>query len=249
MLAAYFRRNPHFYVYHLGDLDDFFFPDTAWYPLPDEKHPRSIALLFTKFKLPVLLHMAPEITRESIDDVRELAPILPDRLYAHLSPTLVDAYAAYFRAEPHGDYLKMGLADILPPQPDTSAVPLTEASCEEVAAFCDEQYPGNWFEPEMLATGYYRGIRETNRLIAIAGVHSVSREYGAAALGNVVTHKDMRGCGLGRETTLAVCHALQNDGVDVIGLNVNAANEAAIRCYRGLGFIKTGEYTEVMLTR
>ena len=82
------------------------------------------------------------------------------------------------------------------------------------------------------------------RLIAAAGTHLVSREEGAAAIGNVYVRRDRRGGGLGRAVTAAVLHGLA--GIETIGLNVRADNEAAIRLYESLGFVKHCEFREAL---
>lgn len=45
--------------------------------------------------------------------------------------------------------------------------------------------------------------------------------------------------------TAALCQRLLCDGIEVIGLNVMRDNEAALRCYRKLGFEPIAEYEEL----
>jgi ribosomal protein S18 acetylase RimI-like enzyme len=106
-------------------------------------------------------------------------------------------------------------------------------------------YPDNWFDARMLETGYYCGIRDAERWLAVAGVHVVSRVHKVAALGNVVTAESLRGRGLGSAVTAALCQKLLRDGIEVIGLNVMRDNAAAIACYRKLGFEVIAEYEEL----
>jgi len=51
------RLDPRLHIYELGDLDEFFWPFTAWYILPDRRP--EIALLYSGASLPVLLALAP----------------------------------------------------------------------------------------------------------------------------------------------------------------------------------------------
>jgi ribosomal protein S18 acetylase RimI-like enzyme len=44
----------------------------------------------------------------------------------------------------------------------------------------------------------------------------------------------------------ALCHDLQQQ-VNVIGLNVKASNDYAVRCYKKLGFEIVGTYDECLL--
>ena len=53
----------------------------------------------------------------------------------------------------------------------------------------------------MLETGKYFGIRREGILVSVAGIHVYSPEYDVAALGNITTHPDFRGQGLGRKVT------------------------------------------------
>ncbi|MBO9384042.1 MAG: hypothetical protein J7479_17105, partial [Roseiflexus sp.] len=48
---------------------------------------------------------------------------------------------------------------------------LTSAVANELLAFCAHSYPGNWFDPRMLETGRYVGIRgENSDLLSVASV-------------------------------------------------------------------------------
>jgi predicted GNAT family acetyltransferase len=100
----------------------------------------------------------------------------------------------------------------------------------------------------MVATGRYFGVREDGQLICIAGVHVYSPRYRVAALGNIVTHPAHRNRGHATRATARLCQALL-DEVDHIGLNVKADNEAAIACYRKLGFEVVAPYGEFNIAR
>jgi len=84
--------------------------------------------------------------------------------------------------------------------------------------------------------------------VAAAGVHVYSASRGVAALGNIATHPDRRGRGLGRAVTARLCASLLAT-VRHIGLNVHAENAAAIACYRGLGFEAVARYGEFVVTK
>jgi ribosomal protein S18 acetylase RimI-like enzyme len=108
-------------------------------------------------------------------------------------------------------------------------------------------YPGNWFDPRMLETGQYVGIRSSDQsLLSVAGVHVYSEEYRVAALGNITTHPDHRGRGLGTAVTAALCKHLL-DSTETIGLNVKTDNAPAIHTYRKLGFEVVASYHEWMI--
>ncbi len=80
----------------------------------------------------------------------------------------------------------------------------------------------------------------------MAGTHLVSRDEGAAAIGNVYTRRDRRGRGLSKRVTSAVLDALE--GIGTIGLNVRADNPAAIRVYESLGFARHCPFIEALAT-
>ncbi len=125
----------------------------------------------------------------------------------------------------------------------SGTAPLGPEHEAEVRRFLAVAYPDNWFDPRTLATGRYVGLREDRELVAIAGVHVHSLEFGAAALGNVATLPMRRGHGLGRRVIAAVCRRLVGE-VEHIGLNVEQTNTAAITCYRRLGFADVAPYEE-----
>ena len=124
------------------------------------------------------------------------------------------------------------------------AVALGPSDARELEAFFTDAYPGNWFDPRMLETGAYFGVRDGDVLASVSGVHVVSRTHRVAALGNVATRPELRGRGLARIAVAATCQALRAH-VDHLGLNVDAANAEGIRLYEGLGFARVATYEEV----
>ena len=90
--------------------------------------------------------------------------------------------------------------------------------------------------PGQLSGGIYYGVYKHRELIAVAGTHCVSREFGVGAIGNVLTHSNHRNRGLASATTTAVAEELFRLGCEEIVLNVRQGNEIAYRTYRSLGF-------------
>jgi ribosomal protein S18 acetylase RimI-like enzyme len=249
IIAAWLRRDPLLHLYALGDLDNFFWPYTSWYGLVEGGGLRQVILCYTGAPLLILHALANRQPDEMRALLRSIVHLLPRRIYTHLSAGLVDVFADDYRIEPHGAYDKMGLTDSAGLDAvDTSAVVrLQPADLAEVAALYDAAYPGNWFDPRMLETGHYYGVREDGALLSVAGVHVYSPRYRVAALGNITTHPAARGRGLATLATAKLCQELRRS-VDQIGLNVRADNAGAIACYTKLGFTKTGEYGEYALT-
>lgn len=248
-IAGYFQRDPALHLYAIGDLDDFFWPYTTWYALQDGAAINALALLYTGTDLPVLLatERPPAVALTAL--LRRVQHLLPRRLYAHLTPEARDTLAEYYELDPHGPHLKMRLDNPAALNGiDTSAVEqLTTDHMAELTAFYQRSYPGNWFDPRMLETGQYFGLRDHGELVSAAGIHVYSPTYRVAALGNITTLPAMRGRGLATVVTAALCKSL-SQSVDHVGLNVHADNQAAIACYARLGFAIAAEYGEFMLT-
>ena len=81
---------------------------------------------------------------------------------------------------------------------------------------------------------------------AYAGRHHERAGYGWAVNAAVYLGDGYRGRGLGRAVTAAVLHELV--GIETIGLNVRADNEAAIRVYESLGFERYCDFREALAT-
>ena len=247
VIEAFVRRDVALHLYELGDLDPFFWPRTRWWGLERDGELHAIALLYDCGDPPTLLALGRDDGGAARRLVGQLQ--LPARVYAHLSPDLVDVLASRFAAEPHGRHLKMTLRDPTRVRDvDMTAVrPLGESDLPALQGLYARAYPGNWFDARMLATGRYFGIVERDAIVCVAGVHVYAPTLGVAALGNVTTDPPLRGRGLARMVTARLCSTLVDEGVGAIGLNVLADNAAAIRCYERLGFAIEAEYDEVML--
>ncbi len=249
-IAAFCRRRPAAHVYELGDLDDFFWPHTRWLGLERDGHLEQLVLLYDEPDPPVLLAIAEKPDAGMRELLQGLVAELPHRLYAHLSPGLVEVLAPHLvPASPPAAHLKLGLVDPsrLEPHDTAGATLLSSADLAEVERFYANAYPGSWFQARMLETGRYVGIRRDGRLGCVAGVHVWSPAWRVAALGNVATLPELRGSGLATAACARLCRVLQSDGIDVISLNVRADNAAAIRAYEKLGFAQATEYVEVSL--
>ncbi len=248
-IEAVLRRDVFLHLYALGDLDPFFWPYTTWYGLADGGGVRAVLLLYTATETPTLHALAGPPFDALRDLLRAACGVLPPRVYAHLTPDCADALAPRFRAESHGRHLKMALRD--PTRlaaVDTAAVaPLSPADTDELRAFYAESHPRNWFDPRMLETGCYYGVRDRGELLSVAGVHVYSPAMRAAALGNVATRPAARGRGLGTAVTARLCAELLRE-CDHVGLNVKADNRPAVACYERLGFEPVAEYEECTLT-
>lgn len=245
-LRAYLRRAPALHLYELGDLDDFFWPRTRWYALEDGGDLAAVALLYEAPEVPVLLALGEPAQAAPLTALLgELRDRLPPRLYAHLSPGLAGALAPRFAGGPPGALWKLALADRAPLDgvDTTGAAPLGPRDRDELESFFAHAYPDNWFDPRMLETGQFFGIRQGGELVAAGGVHVYSPAERAAALGSIAVAPAHRGRGLGGRVTARICRSLLQT-VDHVGLNVRADNRAAIACYERLGFTRVAPFEE-----
>jgi GNAT superfamily N-acetyltransferase len=245
-IETFLRSNVFLNIYGLGDLDDFFWPYTTWYALTNTAGVQTIALMYTGGSLPCLHALAEDDKVIYIEELlRCLIPIFPRSFYAHLSLGSESILAEHYTLRPHGKHYKMALTDkSLLSNVDTSqAVVLSISHLSEIISLFNKAYPGNYFEPRMLETKQYYGVRESGELVSVAGVHVHSPRYQVAALGNIATHPDYRGRGDGTTATAKVCKSLLCE-IDNIGLNVKVDNISAIRCYERLGFEVINSYGE-----
>lgn len=246
-IERYLRQNVLIHLYELGDLDDFFWRYTTWYALKEGDHIQSLLLLYSAINPPVLLAIS-----ENLLALRTLLQssihLLPARFYAHLSGDLSTLLSLHYGIDSHGLHYKMALTGTsrLETIDTTEVIPLTEDSLEELQALYRVSYPDNSFDPRMLETGHYYGIRRDIMLVSVAGVHVYSSRYRVGVIGNVTTHPAYRGKGLGTAVCARLCKELLQT-VDHIGLNVKADNSPAIASYQRLGFEVVGEYEEALI--
>lgn len=245
-IEAFLRHNTFLHLYSLGDLDDFFWHHTTWYALIEQQI-EQLVLLYTGTSLPVLLGLTEEATSMQ-ELLRSIIHLLPKRFYAHLSGDVVSVFADDYHIRSHGLHYKMALTDIscLDAVDTSNVVALTESDLGDLKELYRMSYPDNWFEPRMLETGHYYGVRCGNNLVSAAGVHVYSEHYKVAALGNITTHPKFRGQGLAKLVCAKLCQALLQT-VEHIGLNVKTDNKSAIACYSKLGFERIATYEEYSL--
>lgn len=248
-IARFLQLNPELYLYALGDLDDFFWPNTHWYALEDHEELLSLTFLYTGGKSVTLLGFCenPAPMKELLSS---LLPLLPPTFHAHLSFGLENIFESHYHREAFGEYSRMILRH---PErvlghhcPDVCS--LSESDLEDIEALYRESYPENWFDPYMLKSGKYFGVRKNDTLVSIAGIHVFSEQYQVGALGNITTHPLWRGEGLGMQATAKVCQSLTGPA-KTIGLNVKTHNFSAIRCYQKLGFERVFDFNEYVFYR
>ncbi len=249
-LEKYLLKNLHINYYHIGDLDDFFWPYTSWLASKENDQVQALVLLYSGVFPVVLLAIENNNPQEMRALLNASLPIFPKNMYCHLSPGLEEIFKEEYDLVHHGEYNKMGLTH--PEKLDLfnteNVVSVGQDNLPEIQELYTASYPGNWFDARMLETGQYVGLRDADsKLISIAGIHVYSPAYKVAALGNITTHPEKRGQGLGTTISAGLCKKLL-ESVDSIGLNVKADNQAAIHAYEKIGFEKVAVYHEWTLT-
>lgn len=246
-LEAFLSLDPVLHLYSLGDLDPAFWPQTCWYGRRAGDRLTAVMLVYLGLDLPAVQLFTGGDPAPAAVLLEEVLPILPARFHAHLGPPELEPILLRQRAfAPYGLSLRMRLADperLACPEPEDLKV-LTAADEPAIRALLAVAYPHNFFEPRMLASGLYLGVRRGGALVAMAGLHVQSERYRAAALGNIATHPAVRGQGLGRAVTAALGRRLLARGIDRVGLNVREANHAGRALYEGLGFVTHLRYQE-----
>ncbi len=247
-IETFVRRDLAMHLYELGDLDPFFWPHTQWFGLPGaDEGLAALALLYRGPGVPTLLALGRDDPGATAQLLELVADQIPLPAYAHLLPGQRSRLGDRMQIRPFGLHLKMAHRDRDRLAIRTDDVQrLGPADRTDLEALYLRSYPGNWFDGRMLDTGQYYGIRGEGQLLCVAGVHVYSPRYRVAALGNVTTDPAARGRGLARRATAHLCRSLYAT-VETIGLNVQADNQAAISCYRSLGFEEIGQYEEFAL--
>ena len=226
------RRDPAWSVYALGDLQLPMFAKTLRF-VPD------LTLVVQDFGTAILFAMGSGSVREALECVAGpvLLQVQRDALDEVVRHAAVSSPRLMWRMIWTGDRMA-----------SPSAV-TSRLNASDVSALRDLYADGDssgespdFFFPSMVTNGAFHGIYEGTALVAAAGTHLLARGEGIAAIGNVYTRRDRRGRGLGRLATSAVLGELA--GIETIGLNVRAENDAALHLYESLGFARHCQFYE-----
>ena len=248
-IETFLRKNPSLFLYHIGDLDEFYFPLTQWYGLKTNNDLKAVILLYKAFQPIVIQALSSQKELSYLNKLLESClNLLPDKFYAHLTPGVEEILESKYKLASKGEHYKMILKDkqSLQKIDTTSVYKLFARDIEELNVLYNSAYPENFFDPRMLETGMYFGIKKNNQLISIAGIHVYSKEFKVASLGNITTHPDYRSNGYGTAATAKLCIELLKN-VDKVGLNVGTDNTGAIKSYKKIGFTKTDLYREYLV--
>lgn len=233
-IRAILLRDPAWCVYALGDLSAAMFPKTEWFT-PD------LTLVLKDFGTSILFAMGTGSVREALETVT-----WPVRLQVQREARDEIARVATIERELLMWRMAWNGGVERPFDPKAARLGATDVAAVQ-RLYADGESTGespDFFYPSMVGDGVFFGVFEARELVAVAGTHLVSRDEGAAAIGNIYTRRDRRGRGLGRVVTTAVLNELRD--LDTIGLNVRADNAAAIHLYESLGFARHCEFYEAL---
>lgn len=220
-------------LYHLGDLDDYYFRKCKFYFVTERERYLAVISLYKTWGTTLLPLGEPKALRFFLEEHDEL---LTDEFYAVWMPEHDSVMSDNLELRGKRSMYRMTATSetFQPCASNHQIVALKKSHIAGVRTLL-RSYPGNFFEEYQLETGFYRGIFEDGTLVAMAGVHTINRKTGVVAVGNVVTDEHHRGRGLAREVTSKLVEDLLKDH-EFIGLNVNMKNVPAIRAYKRLGF-------------
>jgi GNAT superfamily N-acetyltransferase len=250
-------QDPFATAYMLGDLDPVYQPYNTWYLAHEGGGGRDIAIVqvYTGLSAPVLIGFGAAQGLAAI--VARHFHALPGSAHIHLMPEHLAILDRAFHLERLRPMVRMALtagAFVPAPTGDNGEPygPVERLGHRDTGEIMQlfTHYPDSFFEPHQLSSGHYFGIRPGGGpLIAVAGVHVVSRHEGIAALGNIVTHPDHRGRGLSTRLTSHLVSSLIADGIELLALNVERKNHSALKVYEKLGFREHCTYLEGFATR
>jgi len=123
------------------------------------------------------------------------------------------------------------------PEGDVDASILGPADVAEMLSLVELTKPGP-FRPRTIELGTYVGLRQSGRLVAMAGERLWIDNFREVSA--VCTHPDVQGRGYARALIARVVNGMTRAGQTPI-LHVESANRRAIDLYRTLGFVPRTE--------
>ncbi len=231
------ERDRHWALYALADLDEGMFEHCDWWAGSGD----SSALVFRALQIrPIFVMGDAGETRGLLAEVGEATG------YLNLQPHQLEAATGLYTYRGERHQMERMFVEELRPRAAGRVELLGPAHVGEIESLYGTGDGGGIaFAAFQLATGMFRGIRgESGELVAVAGVHVLSRNEGVAGVGNIFTHPNHRGRGYAQAATSAVVTALREAGIATIGLNVEHDNAAAIAAYERIGFRTRFHYFE-----
>jgi ribosomal protein S18 acetylase RimI-like enzyme len=202
----------------------------------------DVVLVWRGMTTPIVLALG--VTPSMPQLVQGILDKLPDHFFCLYQKPLEPLFRSSYRRISHLYGRKMdfqGLRPDLRESTNAQCVQLTPSDEPALQQLLHVANPRAFFNPQMLATGKFYGVKNGKDIISVAGIHVYSPRYRIATLGNITTHPSMRRRGLATQCMVTLLKALEPD-VDFIGLNTRADNTPAITCYQRIGFTIASTY-------
>ncbi len=242
-LTELFRLDTASHIYALADLAEPYWSRSTWWRRDDA----AVGLVGLDERTSLIYSVSTADPQGTLALLREVQHEIPPCLVTGpvgLGDTLRRAGQVL---KWNRQYNRFHLPDSeLTPPPKPHVVDLGPEDAPEACELYNTQPDAAFFLPAMLDDASFVGVRESGKLIAIAGTHVVTEAHRAAAIGAVFVHPEHRGRGLGRDVTAGVLARLA-DRCETIGLNCTEHNTSARRTYSSLGFVEGLRYEECEL--
>lgn len=238
-LLTYLGTDRLYAAYAIGDLELGMFEQCVWAVAEAEGRIQALVLRFGGLDPPVLFLMGEAGGLRAILE----RTLRPERVYATCRPERMSLVREFYDWDDRRPMWRMALRPSWFRPVAADHTQLSPAHAGQLA----ELFTGgvaDAFSPAQLQDGIFYGVFVGGKLVAAAGTHLVSPSYGVAAVGNVFTHPDHRGCGHATVLTSAVVAELLARGTRDVVLNVAQDNEVAIRIYERLGFERYCPFVE-----
>lgn len=175
-----------------------------------------------------------EIANETWDDLRYLADGDPVALARRSHPDVADGWRVLFEETltqyvatepPTIEQLTQGRAT-------EDVVTLGADDVDEMRALTKLTEPGPFLR-RTIEFGHYIGVRDGDRLVAMAGERLSGTTF--SEISAVCVHPDARRRGLGALLTTMLVHEINDRGLDAM-LHVRSGNDGGHALYRSIGF-------------
>ena len=109
-LLKHFQKDPVLFAYHLGDLDDFYFPHCQWAAdYQNRARIEEAVLIYSGSKIPTV--MAFGVTPRFSTFLSELMDLLPKKFYGHYQKEMRRHFHKAYKEKRLGSLWKMKLVD------------------------------------------------------------------------------------------------------------------------------------------
>jgi ribosomal protein S18 acetylase RimI-like enzyme len=254
-LRVILNRDSVWAAYALGDLAPAYAPYSRWC-VAGGTQDGGLILLFSRLSPPALFAMGePDGVASAIDGTE-----MPDSIYLLIRQEHFGVVSRYYDL-PATNRRNMWRMRLI--APDTAAIPsaLPEGLQLRALEVADKDRMfrlyanGGTFAPDafdvyQVEDGTFFGVTDNQgEIVASGGTHVVNWDAGVAAIGNMYTHPEHRGLGLGQAVLRAIVANLLRRGAANIVLNVDQRNVIARRLYERNGFEVYCPYLEGIAER